>query len=124
MTGKACISVTKYYDAKTHRHGLKNRPVLIIGHSDGSDYVALPVSRITHSENIDTSYDFPMEIEDYPDMKLVKKSYVRTHKQFIVNEKDIAKVICNFAAKYSDSYLDILARVDRFHAELMTNALG
>ncbi len=38
MTGKAYISTFKYYDNRTHRMAFKNRPVLIVGQADNSDY--------------------------------------------------------------------------------------
>ena len=123
MTGKACISVTKYYDRKTQRIGLKERPVLIIGNADPADFVALPISRITFRQNIDQEYDYPLEIPDYPTMKLTEKSYIRSHKQFIANASEITKVICDFRADYPDAYIAILELVERFQKKLLENAL-
>lgn len=123
MTGKACISVTKYYDRNARRMGLKQRPVLIIGHSDRTDYVALPISRVTLQRHVDPEYDYPLEIADYPSMNLTAKSYVRAHKQFIVNAAEITKTICDFRFEYPAAYADILALVKRFQEDLQNNAL-
>lgn len=123
MTGKACVSVTKYYDSKAGRMGLKKRPVLIIGKSDLTDYVALPISRITRSQHIDPEYDYPLEIADYPLMNLTAKSYVRAHKQFVVNAAEITETICDFRSAYPEAYLDALKLVERFQSELLNSAL-
>ncbi len=54
MIGKAYISTFKYFDNRTHRMAFKNRPVLIVGQADSSDYIILPVSRITNQGNVDS----------------------------------------------------------------------
>lgn len=123
MTGKARISVTKYYDRNARRMGFKQRPVLIIGHSDLSDYVALPISRVTLQRHIDPEYDYPLEVADYPSMNLTAKSYIRAHKQFIVNAAEVTKVICDFKSEYPGAYSDALELVKRFQKHLLESAL-
>lgn len=123
MTGKACVSVTKYYDRKLQRMSLKKRPVLVIGHSDETDFVALPISRITAQHHIDSDYDYPLEVEDFPAMNLTAKSYIRTHKQFITGEAEITKVICDFRLEYPEAYAAALELVRRFQANLLEHAL-
>jgi len=123
LIGKACISVTKYYDSSLHRLGFKQRPILVIGLADPSDYVVLPISRVTNQVNLDPVYDFPMEISTYPRMNLRAKSYIRSHKQFAVNSAEITKVICDFRQEYPSAYLDVLTLVERFQKDLIASAL-
>ncbi len=74
-----------------------NRPVLIVGQADSTDYVILLISRITNNANIDTDYDFPIEPQDVPLMNLTQNSYIRTHKQSIVHAGELTKEICSNA---------------------------
>ena len=53
MIGKAYISTFQFYDNRNRRMAFKNRPVLIVGKADASDYVILPISRVTNSANFD-----------------------------------------------------------------------
>lgn len=52
MIGEAYWAIFKYYDSSAHRMAFKKRPVLIIGKADESDYVVLPISRVTRQEHI------------------------------------------------------------------------
>ncbi|MED9965379.1 MAG: hypothetical protein UFJ18_01115 [Blautia sp.] len=46
MIGTVCTAF-KYYDSAKRRMAFKGRPVLVIGKADDSDYVVLPISRVT-----------------------------------------------------------------------------
>ncbi len=123
MIGKVCVSKAKYYDATTKKLKFKTRPVLIIGQADTSDYVALPISRITNHKNTDPTYDYPLEKATYPLLNLHDKSYIRTHKQFIVNSGEITQIICDFKLCYQNSYSSIISLVDQFQHNLIGRAL-
>lgn len=123
MIGKAYISTFKYYDNQTHRMAFKNRPVLIVGQADSSDYVILPISRITNQSNIDSYYDVPIEPTDVPLFNLTQRSYIRTHKQSIVHFGELTKEIVDFRKEYSNIYVDVIAKMEEFQKNLILNAL-
>ncbi len=85
MIGEAYWATFKYFDMKSNKMAFKKRPVLIIGKADKKDWVVLPVSRVTRKENLDLYYDFEINVSDYPKMPLKQTSYVRTHKQTVLN---------------------------------------
>lgn len=123
MIGKAYISTFKYYDNQKHRMAFKNRPVLIVGKADDSDYVILPISRVTNQSNVDSYYDVPIEQADVPLMNLTQRSYIRTHKQSVVHLGELTKEIVDFRTKYEDLYLDIISKMEEFQKNLISNAL-
>lgn len=123
MIGKAYVSTFKYYDNQTHRMAFKNRPVLIVGKADSSDYVILPISRITNQSNIDSYYDVPIEPTDVPLFHLTQRSYIRTHKQSIVHFGELTKEIVDFRKEYSDIYVDVIAKMEEFQKNLILSAL-
>lgn len=122
MIGKAYWATFKYYDSSLHKMAFKKRPILIIGQADGRDYVVLPISRVTKSENLDPHYDFKMQIVDYPALSLKSVSYIRTHKQAIANEGELSDCITDFKEEYPDAYLSVLALVEEFQKELINKA--
>ena len=75
MIGKAYWAIFKYYDNTAHKMAFKKRPVLIIGQADESDYVVLPISRVTRREHIDQKYDFEIQVSNYPKLSLKTTSY-------------------------------------------------
>ena len=83
----------------------KKRPVLIIGQADTKDYVVLPISRVTNQNHIDSYYDVKLEPADFPLMNLTQKSFVRTHKQMIINLGELVKEIVDFRVEYEEEYL-------------------
>ena len=58
MIGKAYVSTFPFYNNRSHKMDFKSRPVLIVGQADLTDYVILPISRVTNKDNIDSDYDF------------------------------------------------------------------
>lgn len=114
MIGFACVAKFPYYDIKTHSNKHKARPVLIIGQSDCSDYVCLPISRVTKSEYIHTTYDIQITPEKTPLLSLKQTSYIRTHKQAIINSANLTKKIINFQSEYPDIYCEVLNKVELF----------
>lgn len=122
MIGKAYWATFKYYDISRNKMAFKKRPVLIIGQADARDYVVLPISRVTKKENLDSHYDFKIQVADYPSLSLKATSYIRTHKQAIANEGEFADCIADFKEEYSDAYLSVLALVEEFQKELISKA--
>lgn len=123
MKGKACVSVFPYYDKQRRQMAFKNRPVLVIGKADDKDYVILPISRITTKDNMDSYYDVPIDPKDVPLMNLKQLSYIRTHKQSVVNVSSLVKVIVDFSVKYEDTYLEVISKVEEFQKHIIDNAL-
>lgn len=123
MIGKMYWATFKFYDNLKHRMAFKKRPVLIIGEADQKDYVTLPISRVTKKEHLDMHYDFELQSKDYPALLLKATSYVRTHKQAIVNNGDLADCIANFKEEYPDAYISVIALVEEFQKELINRAL-
>ncbi len=124
MIGTVCISAFKYYDSAKRRMAFKGRPVLVIGKADDSDYVVLPISRVTKRENLDAYYDYEIRPETYADsaLKLSAVSYVRTHKQAVLNEAEITKQVMNLKEEFPEDYNKIIDLVEEFQKKLINNA--
>lgn len=123
MIGKAYWAIFKYYDSSAHRMAFKKRPVLIIGKADESDYIVLPISRVTRQEHIDQRYDFEMQVTDYPKLSLKNTSYIRTHKQSVANIGELANQIADFKNEYPDAFVEVNALVKEFQKKLIDEAL-
>lgn len=123
MIGKAYVSTFQFYNNRTHRMEFKNRPVLIVGQADATDYVVLPISRVTNSANLDTEYDLPIEPQDVPLMNLSQISYIRTHKQSVVHSGVLTRQIVDFYSEYPDVYLDAIAKMEDFQKNIINNAI-
>lgn len=123
MIGKMYWAIFKYYDTMKHKMAFKKRPVLIIGKVDQKDYVALPVSRVTQREHLDLHYDFEMQSKNHPTLSLWATSYIRTHKQTIVNDGELADRIADFKEEYPDAYISVIALVEEFQKELINRAI-
>ena len=101
----------------------KSRPVLIIGQADTSDYIVLPISRITNRHNLDSYYDVEINPSNVPLMGLTSTSYIRTHKQSIVHSGELTRQITDFKNEYFEIYLDVMSKVEEFQKNLITNSL-
>lgn len=60
---------------------------------------------------------------EYPALSLKATSYIRTHKQTIVNEGELADCIADFKKEYSDAYIMVLALVEEFQKDLINRDL-
>ena len=123
MIGKAYISTFQCYDNRNRRMAFKNRPVLIVGKADASDYVILPISRVTNSANLDLDYDLQLTPQDVPLMNLSQISYIRTHKQSVVHAGELTREIVDFKKEYPDKYVDVIAKMEEFQKSIIDNAL-
>lgn len=110
-----------YYDMKKRCMSFKKRPALIIGKADTSDYVTLPVSRVTNRQYISTTYDYKLDVNEYQLTNLKVTSYVRTHKQTIVEVTNIGQDICDFAKEYGVAYTEILHLVKVFQDSIQNS---
>ncbi len=112
-----------FYDQASGKMRYKVRPVLIVAQADTSDYVALPVSRVTRRENLDPTYDIEIDPAQYPQTGLTAVSYVRTHKQTVVHAGEITTKYGELKAAYGDLYLEILEKRERFSQEISDQAI-
>ncbi len=123
MIGKVCVSTFPFFNVKTGKNEFKGRPVLIIGVADSTDYVALPLSRVTKSEYIDDEFDICVNPADYPRLNLTAVSYIRTHKQTIVNKATL-RITADLKAEYSQLFARILDTLEKFNKCLIEKARG
>ena len=123
MIGKAYVSAFQYYDIRSKEMSFKSRPVLVIGRADDSDYVVLPISRVTNKANLDGYYDVPVNPTDVPKMNLKQLSYIRAHKQGVVNVASLTKEIVDFRTEYEEIYIEVLSKVEEFQSELIKTAI-
>lgn len=123
MIGKAYWVIFQYYDGKLNKMDFKKRPVLVIGKADDKDWVVLPISRVTRREYLDSHYDFEMDVLSYPKMSLKQTSYVRTHKQTVLNEGELSSCITDFRSEYQDAYIAIMALVEEFQKDLINKSI-
>lgn len=123
MIGKLYTSITPFFDVSTGQNSFKSRPVLIIGDIRSGDYTVLPVSRVTKRQYIDFEYDIEVKKSKYPKLCLTADSYIRVHKQTVVNKASLRNEISDLKAEYEDLYLEILAKLEQFNKELQNNAL-
>ncbi len=124
MIGTICISAFKYYDNVKHRMAFKGRPVRIIGQADNSDYVVLPISRVTKKENLNLHYDYEMRPETYSEtsLQLSTVSYVRTHKRAVLNSGKITKQVLDLKHDFPRVYAEIINLVKEFQKKLINDA--
>jgi hypothetical protein len=123
VIGKAYVSIFKYYDNAKAKMSFKKRPVLIVGKADDTDYIVLPISRVSKRENLDEYYDVLLSPDAVPKLNLTQHSYVRTHKQSVVNIVELYREITDFKKDYMDIYLDIISKMEEFQKNLIDKAL-
>lgn len=121
MIGKAYKSMVPYYDSVTKRRKFKSRPCLIIGKADEGDYVVLPISTISDRTKVDSFYDIPLDKTTYTFLN--RDSYLRTHKQTIVNVASLKDQLSDFKCTYEETYLDVLSKVEEFQKNLINVAI-
>lgn len=119
--GKICVSVTPFYNIKTGKNDFKKRPVLVLGIADAGDFNVLPISRVTNSRNLDLHYDIQVNPSIYPNLNLTSLSYVRTHKQTVVNKSSLNE-ISDMKTEYLDLFTEILNRLHDYNFKMMSIA--
>lgn len=121
MIGKAYKSMVPYYDRISRSQKFKSRPCLIIGRADSGDYVILPISKISDKSKVDAVYDIPLDKSVYTFLNC--DSYLRTHKQTVVNIASLKDQLSDFRAEYEETYVEALRKVENFQKQLIRNAL-
>ncbi len=122
MIGMFCVATFPYYDTSTGRNKFKKRPMIILGQADSSDYVTLPVSKVSIKENIDDEYDLEIVCDEYPLLNLNCTSYIRTHKQTITNRNGIRTII-SVKDTYPELWLSILQKIEDFQKKIIDHGL-
>lgn len=56
-------------------------------------------------------------------MNLTQRSYIRTHKQAVVNEGQLTRQIVDFRKEYLDIYADVISKMKDFQEALVRKAL-
>ena len=110
MIGEIRKIITSFYDLKNNKMSFKSRPALIIAKADKKDYVVL-------------EYDIEIEPTKYPKLNLQKISYVRTHKQTIINTAEIGDFIGDMKNNYEELFLEILKKREKFSKSITNQAL-
>ena len=64
-----------------------------------------------------------MNPEKYPDLKLKKVSYIRTHKQTIVHRAEILGTISSLKEDYKDLYEKVIETWSEFQYEVLNESL-
>ena len=125
MIGKIVKIRVHYYDASTRTTKFKVRPGLVISGygSIDTDYIVLPISKISRAQNISHEYDLPIDPSTYPLSKLTVYSYIRCHKQATIARADIIGEISDFKTDYPDKYLEIISLVEKFDDEKVYQSL-
>ena len=118
MIGKICKAITPFYDFKSHKMKNKSRPALVLAKADNEDYVVIPISKVSHSENIDSYYDVKIDPLNYPNTKLTQISYARTHKQTVIHTAELIDPFCDLKSEYPDLYQKILKKRAEFSKEI------
>ena len=123
MIGKIYTTVFKYYDRALKQMSLKNRPILIIGKADKDDYIVLPISSVTIRKNVDQNFDICIIPNNFPNIKLKKISYIRTHKPSTLHQGELIKEICDLKKEYPELFFEIMSKVNEFNSMIINNYL-
>lgn len=123
MIGEIRKIRTPFYNVKTRQVDMKSRPGLIIAQADDTDYVVLPVSRVTDSRRIDAVYDIKVDPAVYPALSLTSISYVRTHKQTVIHVAEIGDKISDMRSCCEDLYLQVLSMRAQFSEEITKQSI-
>jgi hypothetical protein len=125
MIGKVCYFSAQFYDVKTGTKSFKTRPFLVVGKADSGDYSVLPVSKVSDAKYIHPIYDVPIDPASYPLLNLNPAyiSYIRTHKQTVVNHADYSKAIGDMKADYQELFLLVMVKLEEYSKNLISEAL-
>ncbi len=121
MIGKVYKSIVPYYDRANRRQSFKSRPCLIIGQADAGDYVVLPISSISDKSKVDPTYDISLDCSAFT--FLHKNSYLRTHKQTVVNISLLKDQLVDFKSVYEETFLECIIKVEAFQKKMTSDAL-
>lgn len=125
MIGKIVKIRTPYYDRLSKSTKFKSRPGLVIGNYGltDSDYLVLPVSKISDERMRHPKYDLPIDPDAFPLSNLKVYSFIRCHKQISIPKSNISGVISDFKNSYFEKYLEAIRLLEEFDIEKISNAL-
>lgn len=108
-----------YYDKASGTIKHKGRPILLLKAEKGCgecDFNILPVSSISHKENIDEIFDIKINSEEYPLLKLNKDiSYIRCAKISTVHSSTISKdEISNVKEQYPELWDKVVLKLKEY----------
>ena len=63
-----------------------------------------------------------IQVSNYPKLSLKTTSYIRTHKQSVVNVGELADENADFRNEYSNAYIEVIALVEEFQKQLIEKA--
>ena len=118
MIGEVRKIITPWYNSASKRREFKSRPCLILKEMSG-DYAVLPVSSISHQENIDANYDVFVTTDRYPKLNLTRNSYIRTNKMTVANTSEIGDKIGDLAGNYPELLNVIIDKISSFNTEII-----
>lgn len=121
MIGKVYKSIVPYYDRSARKQSFKSKPCLIIGQADVGDYVVLPISSISDKSKVNPAYDISLDCSVYT--FLHKDSYLRTHKQTVVNIALLKDQLVDFKSIYEEKFLESIIKVEEFQKQMTLDAL-
>lgn len=121
MIGKICSISTQYYDTKLHQMKIKSRPALVIAQADIGDYNVLPVSKVSDKSKVDVIYDVPLDPSAYPKLNLSAYSYVRTHKQTVVNRGQMSRIYGDMKHDYPNLYQTVADKIKDYNKQIIDN---
>lgn len=116
-------SVIPYFDKRKRKMSTKGRPVLILkseNDTGDSDFLCLPVSKVSVKKNLNPYYDVEINNQNYSDLTLKEPiSYIRCHKCFTLNKKEIRFDRCfGNVMQYTELYASIIEKVKAFIIDL------
>lgn len=121
MIGKICSISTPYYDIKSRQMKIKSRPALVIAQADVSDYNVLPVSKVSDRSKVDSTYDIPLDPNVYPKLNLTVYSFVRTHKQTVVNKQQMGRIWSDMKVDYPELYQTVTDKLESYYKQIIDN---
>ncbi len=122
MIGKLCTILTPYYDIHQQQMQIKARPALVIGKADESDLTLLPVSRVSDRRRIHPEFDLMIDPAIYSEANLRVTSYIRTHKVFTADSKDIGNVFADLKTSYPDLFAQAVRLFKTYTDHLVENS--
>lgn len=118
LIGEVRGSRFPYFNSNTQQIEFKNRPVLIINcekEYGPCDLTVLPISTIPRKQNIDLTYDVPIDVTTYNKLSLNRNYFCRTSKVSTVYSRELtASTMGNIKIEYPKLYNEIITKFKLF----------
>lgn len=123
--GNIYPSILPYFNKKEKKIKYKSRPVLIIAEPIGLDteYTVLPVSTISNQAFYNSLFDTELLPDEYPELMISRKSYIRSHKQTTVYKSiiDFDQCIGEMKRFYPETYYQVIEKLEKFNQSISEN---